>query len=101
ELELLNEPVELLLLHDQRRCEANDLLMRVFAQNAALEQLLGELPRRAGVARDLDTNQKTASPDRSHVLGVDRHQSLHQIGTELLGAAREPRIDCDLERRFT
>src|SRR5690606_34469750 len=38
ELELLDEPVELLLLHDQRRREADHLLVRVLAEHAALEQ---------------------------------------------------------------
>src|SRR5690606_16610923 len=97
---LLDEPVELILLHDQRRSETDDLLVRVLAEHAALEQPLGELTRRPRFARDLDADEQPAAADRHDVRRFQRSEPIEKIAAELRRARRQARFDHDLERRF-
>src|SRR5690606_15103150 len=100
EAQLINEPIELIFLHDQRRCETDHLLVRVLAEHAAFEQLLGEVPRRAGFARDLDADEQAAAADRDDVRRFQRLELLEQVAAELRRARRQTRLDNDLERRL-
>jgi hypothetical protein len=55
--QLLDEPIELAALDDQRRREPDDLLVRVLGEHAELCEPLTESTRRAGGRADLDADE--------------------------------------------